>query len=249
MSTHYDAATRARWRSAMGHGASVLAVVGGHAQVEPGWFVALSGLPDPDANLALVHHDDPAALAAVLREVERVGAPAAVILAGDGTALAARLPAGWDHVGAMPFMTLALASAAVAADPRVRPAGTADGDAVVALFGAAFGLAPEVAEMIRPLIHAGAPTRVWLLEDDGQPVSAVVAGRVGDVETIWCMSTPQHFARRGYGRALLNAVLAAAKAEGATVALLGATEAGFPLYDATGWQTVEPWEMYVQGGH
>jgi predicted acetyltransferase len=59
------------------------------------------------------------------------------------------------------------------------------------------------------------------------------------------MATPPQHARRGYARALLAAVLHHAREDGATLGLLGATPAGFPLYDATGWSTHETWDLYT----
>jgi GNAT superfamily N-acetyltransferase len=70
-------------------------------------------------------------------------------------------------------------------------------------------------------------------------------GRVRETPSIWAMSTPPAFARRGYARALLASVLDWAKTDGATVGLLGATEPGFPLYESTGWTTFEEWQLYV----
>jgi GNAT superfamily N-acetyltransferase len=59
------------------------------------------------------------------------------------------------------------------------------------------------------------------------------------------MATPARFERRGYGRAVLGHALADAAADGLGVALLGATTAGRPLYDATGWTTLEEWDLYA----
>jgi hypothetical protein len=47
------------------------------------------------------------------------------------------------------------------------------------------------------------------------------------------------------GRALLGHVLNAARQDGMSVGLLGATPAGKPLYDATDWRTVEEWRLFV----
>lgn len=47
------------------------------------------------------------------------------------------------------------------------------------------------------------------------------SGRV----SVWMMGTPARFARRGY-------------------ALLGATPAGQPLYEATGWRSVDEWQVF-----
>lgn len=41
--------------------------------------------------------------------------------------------------------------------------------------------------------------------------------------------------------------MARAGSQGVEVGLLGATPAGKPLYDATGWSTLEDWEIYTNG--
>lgn len=87
--------------------------------------------------------------------------------------------------------------------------------------------------------------RYWLLVDNGVPVSMVLDACAGDVITLWCMGTPQRFGRRGHERALLGHVLNAVRQDGMTVGLLGATPAGKPLYDATGWRTLEEWRLLV----
>jgi hypothetical protein len=40
-------------------------------------------------------------------------------------------------------------------------------------------------------------------------------------------------------------VLQLAYDDGATLGLLGATPAGLPLYEATGWRTEETWDLYT----
>ena len=69
---------------------------------------------------------------------------------------------------------------------------------------------------------------------------------IDGVVSIWTMSTPERFRRQGYARALLETVLAEAVAEGAHTGVLGATPAGFPLYDATGWKTVDEWQLFLR---
>jgi len=78
-------------------------------------------------------------------------------------------------------------------------------------------------------------------------VCALMTSRVGDAFTLWCMSTPERFGRHGFGRALLADTMARAASDGVKVGLLGATPAGKPLYDATGWTTLETWEIYTNG--
>jgi hypothetical protein len=87
-----------------------------------------------------------------------------------------------------------------------------------------------------------------LLIEDAQAVSTVLTSIVDDAVCVWCMGTPARFARRGYGRSLLTDVLLRAQFEGASIGLLGATQAGKPLYDATGWTTLEQWQLYLKAG-
>jgi GNAT superfamily N-acetyltransferase len=159
------------------------------------------------------------------------------------------LDAGWSHAGSMPFMICEVAGTPQKPDPRVRRGTAEDMTAVVGLMADAFGLSPEVIGPIVEVSLAGqdGAMAAWLLEDEGQAVSTVVSGRVGDAITLWCMATPERFARRGYARALLASTMARAASEGVRVGLLGATPAGKPLYDATGWSTLEDWEIFMNG--
>ena len=99
--------------------------------------------------------------------------------------------------------------------------------------------------MADPLGDPGTAASFWLLEDEGQVKSGVVTCRAADSVSLWTMSTPAAFARRGFGRALLGAVLFQAREEGVIIGLLGATAAGFPLYRASGWRTIEEWHLFV----
>lgn len=211
---------------------------------ESGWWAALSRLPAPDANMVLVHEDDPAAVKEALGLVSQRGVPALFMLAGAAEPLASELPAEWSHVGAMPVMTKELGTEVD--DPRVRAATTGDEAVCAALMERAFGLPPDVTEFFADVWVPSEGT-FWILEDGGAAVSAVFAHQVDDSVSLWCMSTPPEQQRHGYGRAVLGAALARAAANGATWGMLGATEAGYPLYDATGWTTADEWQIYVSG--
>lgn len=226
------------------------AIPGSVAEVADTHWLLLSGAPSADFNVALVQAADPAVLHSVLATVQAIGAPALVCLTGDAPADA--MPEGWQQVGTMPFMAADLEQVPLAADPRVRLAGPADLDATADLLADAYGMPPEIARLaVEPVVTAGtagaSDMRFWLLVEDGTPVSAVLDARTGDAVTLWCMSTPGRFARRGHARALLAHVLRDARADGRATGLLGATPAGKPLYDATGWCTLEEWRLFVSG--
>jgi GNAT superfamily N-acetyltransferase len=212
-----------------------------------GSWLFLTGSPSPAVNLALVHDGEPATLAHTRARVEQAGFPTVLMLAGPSEG--ADLGDGWAPSASMPFMASRLSDRHVGADPRVRIAGAADRDVARDLMGDAFELEPEIADVCSRVADMDVgSTRVWLLVEEGQAVSGVITAIADDAVCVWCMATPKRFARRGYGRALLAHVLLAAREEGARIGLLAATPAGRPLYEATGWQTLEEWQMFERAG-
>lgn len=240
-----DETELARRRTEMGAGFSSMVTDPAFARVEEGWWLALTGAPSPDVNMALVHRDDPDALSQALALVGAAGCPALLMFAGSGRGLTSGLPQGWQDVGEMPIMTVDLAETPLAADPRVRLAGADDVDDLTALLSEAFGVEPAEAGLLTSMAGRDGGMSLWLLEDEGVAVSMVATTQIGDSTSIWAMSTPSRLGRRGYGRALLAHVLHEAVASGATIGLLGATPAGLPLYEATGWRTVERWQLFT----
>jgi N-acetylglutamate synthase-like GNAT family acetyltransferase len=209
-----------------------------------GYWIALSGVPSPDVNTSLVSSGGMGVVARVLEQVTEAGVPSLFMLAGE--CQSAELAAPWQQVGEMPFMASDLDAGNLGADPRVRQAGAQDLDIVCALMGDAFGLAVElIVDITAGVLRDEGPTKILVLEEEGAAVSAVLTSLVDDAVTVWCMSTPERFARRGYGRAILADCLLRAKSGGARVGLLGATPAGKPLYDATGWITLEHWRLFA----
>jgi GNAT superfamily N-acetyltransferase len=210
----------------------------------PGYWVALSGAPSPDANMALVDTDDATVLAAVVGQVRDSGLPTLIMLAGSGRG--GELGGAWQNVGDMPFMALALDGARLRPDQRVRQAAVDDFDIVSELVASSFNLTQDVADYVARILEVGDTAgKIWLLVDGAQAVSTVLTSVVDDAVCVWCMGTPARFARRGYGRGLLNHVLLKAQHEGAKIGLLGATPAGKPLYEATGWATLEQWQLFL----
>jgi hypothetical protein len=199
--------------------------------------------------MALVHGSDPGDLKDVVDRIDEMDAPTLLFCTGDGLALAEELGDGWAHVGAMPFMTAEVASTPQRLDPRVRRVTIEDREAVLGLWTDAFGIPAELFGQLldAQLSEADADMAAWLLEDDGVAVSTVTTSCAGDALTVWCMATPERFGRRGFGRALLGDTMARAASDGTAVGLLGATPAGKPLYDATGWTTLEDWQIYTNG--
>jgi GNAT superfamily N-acetyltransferase len=235
-------------RAQMGAGAvALLAVEGSSVEIGSGCWRALSGLPSAGSNIALIHQANDDVLSDVLAEIEKCDRPTMLFLAGSAKTLGTRLPTGWVAVGALPIMTVDLTGTPPSADGRVRRALLADASTITELMSAAYEqLDPaEVRVMVDHVVSVELPVEFWLLENGDQAVSAVMTHRIQSAVSLWCMATPPRFARRGFGRSLLAAVLAWAQADGATIGLLGATPAGEPFYRATGWTVLESWDTHL----
>jgi hypothetical protein len=236
-------------RSQMGKSARSFVTAGPAAldELAAGYWLALSGAPSPDLNVAFVDSGDPTVLAHALRVTEGSGYPSLFVLAGD--CRDSDLGGQWQHVGEMPFMIRDLYGDDLRLDSRVRQAGVDDFEVVSQLAAEGFGLDRQVADVVAGLVRRHDSTdKIWLLDVDGQAVSTVLTSTVDDAMCIWCMATPERFGRRGYARALLGDVLVRARTDGVGVGLLGATPAGKPLYDSTGWATLESWRIFTNAG-
>ena len=91
-------------RSQMGKSARSFVTAGPDALDEQaaGYWLALSGAPSPDLNVAFVDSGDPTVLEHALRVTEGSGFPSLFVLAG--ACRDSDLGARWQHVGEMPFM-------------------------------------------------------------------------------------------------------------------------------------------------
>jgi len=215
-------------------------------EVLSGSWQFLSGLPSADVNMAMVHTDDNDALAITLSAITNMNVPTVLFLAAAGKELSNRLPDEWTNVGVFPFMAKQLHASVDEFDYRVSVALLDDTAEVVGLLADSFLLEPNIFSfMIDTLKNPDSAVDIWVLKDNGVAVSTATTMRVDDALTVWCMATPPQFARKGYGKALLREVLSRSAANGARVGLLGATDAGRPLYEATGWETLEGWDVYV----
>jgi GNAT superfamily N-acetyltransferase len=215
-------------------------------QVEAGWWLALTGAPSPDLNMAFLYQPDSAALSEVLRRIAARGCPAFVMLAGEGRSLERELPDGWVSVGTTPMMAVDLTTTATAPDPRVRLARVDEAELLTALVAESYGMPRQIAAVaMAPLARGDSGLQVWLLEDDGEVVSTISTVRCEDSVSLWTMATPVRFGRRGYGQALLAGVLHHARDEGAKIALLHASPAALSIFESTGWRTEDVWTVFT----
>lgn len=215
--------------------------------VGKGFWVNVTAIDGRGMNMALVSTAEVAIFEDACARVVAAGVETLFCLAGEGTAH--KFGEGWNSSGTMPLMMLDLDDASIGPDARVREAsGPHDAEIASKIFSDAFDDPKEVADACASCLHsADKVARIWILEDNGVAVSAVVSADVEDSTTIWAMSTTPQHARRGFGKALLGHVMFQAKQRGMVRGLLSATPAGKPLYDAIGWSTVETWAVYVNG--
>ena len=228
----------------------------GKGQLAPGGWLALSGEPVADLNLAYV--DGPAAedqlraFAEILRELRL---PAIVLLArsvSDRLAPAAG-QLGLQPVGGLPLMVRGAEAASVERDDGgryhvARVATPEDLGEVCRLAADAFGLPIDsVARVLDPGKLAAPDVDFFLTRREGQPVSTVLTTGSGEVIGIWNMGTPPEYQRQGAGRATLEAAMAYHRERGARLFYLGATPAGKPLYERAGFRTLEETPVWVAG--
>ncbi len=210
------------------------------------WYL-LTGFPTADSNVALVHQNDEDALSKIAEQIERMAVPACVLLAGHARGLTSKFGEGWNMAGTMPLMSLDLEAAELKEDSRVRLASKSDFETVVALMSETFRMGYDTASQgASPLKNSNTKCDIWIIEDGGQPIATAITRRVGNSITLWNMATSPRFVRKGYGRAIMNHALYQARKDGAKLGLLMASDAGKLLYDATGWVTIEDWDVYLK---
>lgn len=80
---------------------------------------------------------------------------------------------------------------------------------------------------------------------DGRPVTSAALYRVEEIADIGAVATLPAYRRRGYGAAMTWAAVAEGVARGCSVAVLRATEMGYPVYRRMGFTTVCTIRIYV----
>jgi GNAT superfamily N-acetyltransferase len=119
-----------------------------------------------------------------------------------------------------------------------RVAGSAPLVDCVRVLGTAFGMAEDATlRVLRPAVIASPALEIYLATLGGRPAGSVTVTHHGDTSGIWAMGTDHELQGRGIGRRLLSTVLAESRVRGVRRFFLGATPAGFPLYEKLGFQT------------
>lgn len=209
----------------------------------PGSWLLLSGLQVADLNMAGVLAGDGARAAVedAAEAIDELGVPALVLLE-DAAPVAAQLDAaGLTVVADMPIMLCGPTPFDGAAGVEVAAARTPDElDAGVEMMSTAFSLDLEACRMVYDArcIEPDWPVQVWLARLDGDVQGSGTSILGENSVGVFSMSTPAAFANRGVGRSVLAAIHSYGRAAGRTDFILGATEAGFPLYEKVGYGTL-----------
>ena len=172
-----------------------------------------------------------------------------------------RLADSLGEQGAVPVGTLPIWAADVGSVPSPDPlpglavgevTGPEDIERWVRMWTPASELPADLApilsrlEQARPLPSDGGYVRLagWC---DGELVASAVLLAAHGVAGLFVVSTAPSHRRRGIGRAVTTAALAAAAERGLRVAVLNPTEQGAPLYRRMGFEQVSQYRLFVPG--
>jgi N-acetylglutamate synthase len=112
---------------------------------------------------------------------------------------------------------------------------------------AGFGEKPEhFVRLVPPELLRAEGTLAYVGELDGEIVTTALGVTLGDYVGVFNVGTPEAHRRRGYGAAITARALADGVAAGASWAWLQSSSAGYRIYEALGFETVERWRCWVR---
>lgn len=101
------------------------------------------------------------------------------------------------------------------------------------------------ATLMAPAVFAAGALHCYVGFADGQPVTTAVGVIDGDHVSVYNVATLPSHRGRGYGAAITTAVVRQGFEAGASFALLQSSEAGYGVYQALGFRTLERWTTWV----
>lgn len=226
------------------------AYVDGWQRVEPGAFTFVTGTDVPTLNGVVVTEDDadPDWLVGLLDEVALSGKGYAIQGRAEPVEAVARRTGGrFVADPPRPLMVLDRGASPLAYNGiAVREVHEGERDLFVRTGAASFGAPTEVfGQMFTSEVFAVPGTRTYLGEIDGEVVATAHAITLGDVVGIFAIGTLPKHRGRGYGAALTAAAVEGGFRDGAELAVLQASELGFPVYERMGFETVDVWPVWV----
>lgn len=129
-----------------------------------------------------------------------------------------------------------------------RAAGAADAMASATVTASAYSMPRESVLRALPASLLQTPgADVFLARLDGEALGSVTLTYHGDTAGIWAMGTDSTRQRGGIGARLLTAAMGHAREDGCRRFFLGATPAGYRLYEKLGFKTVCAARVWVSG--
>lgn len=130
----------------------------------------------------------------------------------------------------------------------VRASGAADADASADVMVSAYSMPKDSVLRALPKSFADTPgADVYVARLDGVAVGSVTLTYHGETCGIWAMGTVAARQRGGIGLRLLSTAMAEARGRGVGRFFLGATPAGYRLYEGLGFRTVCSARVWVSG--
>ena len=232
----------------------------GHAEefeftMHPGCCSALTGEPVADLNYVVVGrgandggHFGAACTACISRNLPFL----AIIFPEAGSGVertAAEL--GLVHVVDFPFMVRDDAPIEPEGNDSVvvrRAVGQEGADANARVLSSAFSVPEDSARRALPASLLDGPNLdVFLASIGDDVVGAVTVIHQADTSGIWSMATDTTRQRSGIGRRLLSTAMAETRMQGARRFFLGATPAGYRLYESLGFTTRVVTKVWASG--
>jgi len=217
----------------------------------PRWWAVVTGEEHPDLNLCGLTSEATARDARDMTEtIAGLGVScAATVSAALGDDVAAVLAAmGYERAPKRePLMWCDVPPSPSPTAFRIARAETPD-DVAVAVAVAAEGHGIQgLHQVIERHPGSDGPVTAWLAWDGDEAVSVVWLTMDREIG-VFAMMTPARHRRRGAGRAVLTAALAATWDEDTTGALLWSSPMGRPLYESIGFRVVEECAIWMLGG-
>lgn len=227
------------------------------AGVGPGWFAVLTGLPDIELNVAGIHRPAGVAEAHILVDrIDRIDKPALIFVSHHTepairTVLAER---GFTPtVVAEPLMwragTAVLDAGSIFTVQRVADEAGLAG--LVTVLEAAISMPADVTRRqfaLERLTGDGSEgLGSWVAWDVAEPVSAVTLSWDADACAVWEMMTMPSHRRRGAGRTVLGAALAAVLRPSMAGTVLVSTPLGRQMYEAMGFAAIDESITWTRG--
>ena len=227
---------------------------GGHVEEDDDVLIVTTGSPLATFNPAFVRHVPVDALTLVRRAIDRNEPVVLTInpgLADVERLVEAALGTGLVANGRLPGMVLADVTALGEVEPAAEldiSSVEEDGpwDGYFDVLCSSFGVPPDA---VRALLDR----RIYLVDGvmalagfvDGVLVTTSMAFMTGDVVGVYNVATLPEWRRNRFGEAMTAAAVAWGRERGAEVAVLQASEMGYPIYERMGFREVVPYVQLV----